>query len=504
MMHQGLDLSRFKKVSSDKNTTTLRHSKGHEIKIAHSGLTPKMKASLEALEKHEGAQSFAEGTPDDVVQPMDAQSPAPVSPQPRMAPKPAVMPQAGTVDVVGQRPAGPRPIDPNELKMQDALWQQDLKNGHVTPETYQDLFGKKDTLGKIGTLFGMMVSGAGAGLSGQPNAVMEMMNKEISNDLEAQKQSKTNAHNFLQLNRQQNLDNAQIAQMQKEGLLTDAQAKQVRTDAETKAYTLARMQKNSAALHSLVLQVNKMPMGSPQRQEAEQQLALLSKGIEGENYNLADKAYAASALGHMAFGNPGEPLGEGGDNEDKFKQGNGVLRMSGNAPMAEDRESKHLPGVDGQASVPLSSMDRDRINAGVTFQKQLTNFIDWSKKHSGDLSPTDRNTGEAMAAQIQGAYRKATDGGVYKEGEQGFISSIIDSTPTKFFNSIRVMPQLSAVKNDSQLQLDQLLKSKGFKGYKGEKEASKFEGKTIVDGKGNRQIMKNGKWVPADAAQAKK
>ena len=36
-MHQGFDLSQFKKVSSDAKSTTMRHSNGHEVKIVHSG-----------------------------------------------------------------------------------------------------------------------------------------------------------------------------------------------------------------------------------------------------------------------------------------------------------------------------------------------------------------------------------------------------------------------------------------------------------------------------------
>ena len=79
----------------------------------------------------------------------------------------------------GQKPAAPQPVDANELKRESDAWAQDLANGHIEPKTYHDLYAKKDTLGKIGTLFGLLVSGAGAGLSHQPNAVMELMNKEI-------------------------------------------------------------------------------------------------------------------------------------------------------------------------------------------------------------------------------------------------------------------------------------------------------------------------------------
>ena len=48
-MYHGLDLSRFKKLASDKKTTTLRHSKGHELRIAHSSLSPEMRIQIEGL-----------------------------------------------------------------------------------------------------------------------------------------------------------------------------------------------------------------------------------------------------------------------------------------------------------------------------------------------------------------------------------------------------------------------------------------------------------------------
>ena len=51
-MHQGMDLSRFKKISGDKQSTTLRHSKGHEVKIAHKGLTDKMREHLNGMPVH--------------------------------------------------------------------------------------------------------------------------------------------------------------------------------------------------------------------------------------------------------------------------------------------------------------------------------------------------------------------------------------------------------------------------------------------------------------------
>lgn len=45
-----INLSKFKKVRSDQHTTTLKHQDGHEIKIAHRALSPKLRGQLQQIE----------------------------------------------------------------------------------------------------------------------------------------------------------------------------------------------------------------------------------------------------------------------------------------------------------------------------------------------------------------------------------------------------------------------------------------------------------------------
>lgn len=49
---KGLNLSQFKKIASDKKTSTLRHPDGHEIKIFHSALPAIQRKALERLPTH--------------------------------------------------------------------------------------------------------------------------------------------------------------------------------------------------------------------------------------------------------------------------------------------------------------------------------------------------------------------------------------------------------------------------------------------------------------------
>lgn len=385
----------------------------------------------------------------------------------------------------------------NEYASQDQAWQQDLNNGHIKPQTYSDLFASKNALGKIGTLFGLLVGGAGAGLTHQPNAVMEMMNKEIQNDLNAQTQSKSNAQNFIKMNWDHQLQQAQIGQLKKQGVLTEAQAQNALVEAKQRSYTMAQMQMNRAALHSMVENVNKLPVGSPQRAQAEQTLAMMSGAVNMENAHLGDVAASKEAFGKMLFNNQ-----QGSSGEQQFQNKTNGMRMLGpqGEARAKDLEEKHFPGLQGQASVPLTGEDRAGLNSGMEFDQKLHRFMDWTKNHSGDINPKDKSEGQALAAELQGAYRQATHGGVYKEGEQNFISKLIDSEPTKFFNSIRVMPQLKAIANENQQRVNQLAKSKGFQGYQGAQSSQAASSSNIPEGatgtyQGKPVVRKNGQWV---------
>lgn len=350
-------------------------------------------------------------------------------------------------------------------------FQDELDSGKITPQHYFHLFGRDGTLGKIGSAFGLMLGGIGSGLTHQPNAALEIMQNEINNDLKAQELSSQNKQNFLKINQQ--------------GLLNQAQEAQMSQETKSKAYALSKMQMNYAALHSLVQNAAKLPPGSPQRQQADQQLAMLNQGVQNENFNIADRAATASALGQYLSG------GGTGANTQLMKTG---LMGPEGKEAGEDIEQKTYPGL-GKSSIPLSGSDREQINSGLTFQRSLNNFINWTKSHSGDLNPKDAKFGQALAAQLQGQYRQVTHGGVYKAGEQDFINKIINDNPTAFFNKVRNIPSLQAVKADSANQFDQLVKGKGFPGYKEAQGGNGGGGGTMMSKSGRPMVQKNGKWI---------
>lgn len=547
-----MDLKHFKKVDEDDNCTTLRHYAGHELKVAHRKLSSKMREKLQALPMAKGGKvdkqpmgkeatakiqddtkkvrslkdqmvkdlqvsddkprkKYAMGEEvdqDPVVAPGAAQAMSPEAPQepmPADAAEATAPQEAAAPPVSEQMNPTPQPDvatgeypPPQASSSQvgaDSVYQNtlshlndetkamehDFADGHIKPMTYKDLYGKKDTSGKIGTLFGLLVAGAGSGLTHQTNAVMDMMDKEIDRDMKAQQESQGNKQNFLKIAQQNEMNKAGVNKLNAETSAT--------------AFAKATAAHSMATFHDLVERTNAMPEGMA-KENAKKVLAQVYTGMQGKIANANDAAAGAAAQAQLLYGSPSG--GNAGGGEDSFQQRQKGLLIQGGEKgreISDYETSRHVPGIPGQASKPLTEADRSKITDGKQFGEKLKRFQEWTKSHSGDLNPSDMKTGQVMAAELQGAYRAATNGGVYKEGEQNFISKIIDSNPTKFFNSIRVSPQLEALSKEHEHRMGTILNSYGFKapasssGGGGHKDGDVMKSKS-----GKDLVFGNGQW----------
>jgi len=356
-MYHGLDLSRFKKAGSDAKTTTLIHSKGHELKIAHSALSPEMKEKIGGLkcshcdqvgckcQKMAKGGKVSKAAKDDTFDTADSQTPEDFRAQSAFEglpgarqlptgdnfdetdlgspdtnsggqfwnahgdvkrpsvlsdpdisrgyerqgsakPAPAVNPDAPTGDEDTREQAAPfnpnqnptvksygvpnpssqyhdvtsdslgggtrteqfargqmglpeyiskpepvpeappevigQAVEQHENK-QSQMFANELATGKINPMTIKDYFHNRDTLGKIGTIFGLLVSGAGSGLAHQQNAALELINKELDRDLEGQKLSQSNAQNWYKMSIEHERNKALNAKTMAEIPLTEAQ-----------------------------------------------------------------------------------------------------------------------------------------------------------------------------------------------------------------------------------------------------------------------------------------
>jgi len=218
---------------------------------------------------------------------------APPSPEPEATPETAPAGQTMTFDKGSTDAAydptqqlAPRSVS-QQMHAEDDALAQDMATGQIHPHTYADLFHDQSTLGKIGTIFGLLVGGMGSGLAHQPNALLGMMDKTLDRDLEGQKQSAANRQNFYKIRQQQQLTDAaarlQAAQAtEKElankstawglkqagilpsGVTTTPNGKLALTPAgQLQASTQAKMDLYTAAAHDLEQKIAKMSPTHP-------------------------------------------------------------------------------------------------------------------------------------------------------------------------------------------------------------------------------------------------
>jgi hypothetical protein len=309
----------------------------------------------------------------------------------------------------------------HDMKQESDEWGHDLKNGHITPKTYESLFHDKSTLGKIGTIFGMLISGAGSGLAHQSNAMLDMMNKQIQNDLEAQTTSKTNAQHFLKLSQEHEMNKANVSNLN--------------ADTALKAKTLANIRMNQVALDRMVKQTEALPLGSPERAKAEQTLAMLNPVINNENLNLMSRAAIGSALYKTAFGN--NPA-SGNDPEAQFEtqqRGRMMLGPQGQQ-MAQFASERHLTGVPGEANQPIPPDTRKSIQAMNILDNKGKDVLNFVKKHSGTWNPQTRSVAEQKIEEMKNFYNDSIDGGALTKGRLGWYDDQFAKHPTDILEQL--------------------------------------------------------------------
>jgi len=283
---------------------------------------------------------------------------------------------------------------------------QDIKDGYIDPHAYW-----KDH-SKLMSGIGMVL--AGFNPTNSPNAAVNYIKFQMEQNLDAQKQNLAAKQNMLNANLRQ-FGNLRDAMDMTRLMQNDIVVHQLQS-AAAKAQT--RMAQAAAMQAAGKLQTDMAPMF--------QNFAMRRAMV-----NLSQNGASPGAVDHML----------------------GYMRVV-NPEMAKEMESRYVPGV-GLASIPVPAEVRGQMIAKQQFGAAANEMLQWAQQHSGSLDPKAILEGRTKAANLQNLYRQGINGGVFKQGEQSFINGIVDSDPTKFFNSIRVIPKLQEVarENDNSLNV---------------------------------------------------
>lgn len=330
-----------------------------------------------------------------------------------------VMQQAAAKGRAGDEQA--KAWDQNVKDQQAAKVQFDTEHKHIAQQN-DDLFeaaknakidpnrvwNNKSTGSKVSTIIGMMFSGAGSGVTGQPNMAAEMLNKQIDRDIEAQKADIQNKQSLYSLNLQRYRDTTaaeDATRMQLQAIVGGQVAGAVARNQSAEAQGAAKMMLSDMR--------NKM---IPQMQQLAMTRLLANGNLSAVNPNL----------------------------------------------LPEEMRERFVPGVGLATTKEDASKVKEMQPKFQTFLNTLSQLQQFAQKNSGTLF--DRSTvneGKTLAAQAQDQYRQLNGEGVFRKGESSFIESMIPSDPTAYFAKTRVAPKLSEVAKVARQAANNFYKSRG-------------------------------------------
>jgi hypothetical protein len=250
----------------------------------------------------------------------------------------------------------------NDLMLDRQKLAQEYEAGaaHLDPNQY---IKNMSTGGKILTGLGLILGGAGAGLSHQPNLAYNFLQTNIDRDIENQRAQLGVKKNLLDFNLQQSGDLAQATNMTKLN-----------------------------SLDMIGMQLKRMAAQATNPQQQAQLLntygQLDQKAGDLQNQIAIQKTYREIGMG----GTPGS--------EDRFQAQNNMLRMMGKQgeDLAKNRESHHIPGMPGQSSVPVSDSNQQAFQEMTNLEKTYQDAQDYLKKvgSSGAWDPDTYAEGQGI------------------------------------------------------------------------------------------------------------
>ena len=332
----------------------------------------------------------------------------------------------------------PSPEQQKAVQVQDQILapikdiQDAVMNDKITPKTYADLFGDKSTPQKLSTAFGLLLSGLGSGLSGQPNAVLSMMDKVLENDMKAQEKNIANKHSFLSLIKDYYKTHADVR-------YTGAMARQLE-------FQLAKNAQISAAIGMEYKRLNALPDSDPKKVPGLMALHQINTLVGKDAMNVAASVAGIGAQMEM-LSNATQPPGAGvpsdsdiSPQEQAFKNKvNGLRKTSvllnnpALAAEAQKMEERHVEGLSGEANKPVEDFDRKKMTAARDFYIKAEDLIKYVEKNKGiwpTIAPTEAgNLATAKASLLKDAFNNAIGAGALTGDKLSYYKDIFEKNP---------------------------------------------------------------------------
>lgn len=130
----------------------------------------------------------------------------------------------------------------NKLDSERMQLMNDIKEAKIDPKRYTNSMSGGE---KVGTAIGLLLSGMGSGLAGQPNMAMDFLNKQIDRDINAQQQNMNKQQNMMSMLQQQ-FGNVKDASMAAKVFYTDLYAQRIEEAAAKSGSAMAKAQAQQA------------------------------------------------------------------------------------------------------------------------------------------------------------------------------------------------------------------------------------------------------------------
>lgn len=328
---------------------------------------------------------------------------------------------------------------------------EDIKNSRINPNQYVENMSSGQ---RRNTWIGLLLSGAGSGLSRQNNLAADYLQKQIERDIDAQVKNLGNKNNLLTANYHQ-FQNLNAAIQMTRVNLNDIMAAQISEEAARSAYPMAQA-------------------------KAQQAIGALMADSASKVQELAKTMALRSAV-------PTDP-----------KQIEAYIQQISaiDPKRAQELKDQYVPGVGLATTNEGGKGLREMQHQTKTVIDGINRLREIMKTPGKSLSLKLRDEVDTIRTTMVGALRVPITGpGSMQEQERQMLLKLIPAVADFTSLDMRSKSRLDALEGRMNASYSNMLAANGLKG------GSNFaqnpnEGKTAVNQQGQRIIMRNGKWVP--------